>query len=165
MRAQETISQGLVFSQKSQQQVLGLYIRRAELAGFIPRKKDYTPRFFCITLEHKPLPPDSSEREKANPTNAYRESLGPSLSGKPQQRFDAGRPPHHYDGLPYVLPLFPITKGTSNFPKFLFDNEAQQIHSLRISFLSSLSTRDLSRRASPGQLPLFSHSRAVVRDG
>ena len=126
MRAQETISQGLVFSQKSQQQVLGLYIRRAELAGFIPRKKDYTPRFFCITLEHKPLPPDSSEREKANPTNAYRESLGPSLSGKPQQRFDPGRPPHHYDGLPYVLPLFPITKGTSNFPKFLFDNEAPQ---------------------------------------
>jgi len=39
MRAQEAIRKGFVFSQKPEQQVLGLYIRRAELAGFIPRKK------------------------------------------------------------------------------------------------------------------------------
>ena len=57
MRAQEAISQGFVFAQKSEQQMLGLNIRRAELAGFIPRKKDDAPCFFRITLEHKPLPP------------------------------------------------------------------------------------------------------------
>src|SRR6266496_6342134 len=52
MGTQETVGQGFVFAEQSQQQVLGLNIRRAELAGFIPRKKDDAPCFFRITLEH-----------------------------------------------------------------------------------------------------------------
>src|SRR5215469_15975602 len=52
MRAQEPIGQGLVFAQKSKQKVLGLNIRRPELAGFIAREKDDAPCFLRITFEH-----------------------------------------------------------------------------------------------------------------
>src|SRR5713101_866062 len=57
MRTQESVGQGFVFAQKSQQQVLSLNIRRPELAGFIARKKDHAPCFFRITFKHKALPP------------------------------------------------------------------------------------------------------------
>ncbi len=57
VRAQESVRQGFVFAQKSQQQVLGLDIGRAELTGFVARKKDDAPRFFRITFKHKALPP------------------------------------------------------------------------------------------------------------
>src|SRR5215470_17889363 len=36
--------------------MLGLNIRRAELAGFIPRKKDYAPGFLRVAFEHMGLP-------------------------------------------------------------------------------------------------------------
>src|SRR5882762_4267747 len=52
MRAQEAVGQGFVFAQQSQQQMLGLYVRRAELAGFIAREKYYAPGFLRITFEH-----------------------------------------------------------------------------------------------------------------
>jgi len=39
MRTQKTIGQGLVFAQESEKQMLGLNIRRSELAGFIAGKK------------------------------------------------------------------------------------------------------------------------------
>src|SRR5579862_5195706 len=52
MRAQKSIGQGLVFAQKSQQQVLGLNIWRPKLAGFIAREKDNAPCFLRITFEH-----------------------------------------------------------------------------------------------------------------
>src|ERR1700694_4640455 len=58
MRAQKTIGQGLVFTQESEQQVFGLNIRRPELAGFVPRKKDYAPGFLRVAFEHIPIPPE-----------------------------------------------------------------------------------------------------------
>src|SRR4029077_287533 len=57
MRAQKTISQGFVFAQKAQQQVLRLDIRRPELACLIAREKDDAPCFFGIAFKHKALPP------------------------------------------------------------------------------------------------------------
>src|SRR2546425_4492207 len=56
MRAQETIGQGFVFAQKPQQQVLGLNVGRAELAGLITRKEDDAPGFLRITFKHIALP-------------------------------------------------------------------------------------------------------------
>src|ERR1700674_1352072 len=58
MRAQKTIGQGLVFAEQSEQQVFGLNIRRPELAGFVPRKKDYAPGFLRVAFEHIPIPPE-----------------------------------------------------------------------------------------------------------
>ena len=52
MRAQEAVGQGLVFAQQSQQQMLGLYVRRAELAGLVAREEDDAPGFLRITFEH-----------------------------------------------------------------------------------------------------------------
>src|ERR1700680_4674810 len=57
MRAQKTIGQGLVFAEQSEQQVFGLNIGRPELAGFVPRKKDYAPGFLRVAFEHIPIPP------------------------------------------------------------------------------------------------------------
>src|ERR1700735_1558224 len=37
--------------------MLGLNIRRAELAGLVPRKEDHAPRLLRIPLEHDLLPP------------------------------------------------------------------------------------------------------------
>ena len=69
MRAQETIGQGLVFAQQSEQQVFGLNIRRAELAGLVPRKENYAPGFFRVAFEHIPIPPTScgTPRPPPNP--------------------------------------------------------------------------------------------------
>src|SRR2546426_1259996 len=57
MRAQETIGQGFVFAQESQQQVFRLNIRRPELAGLIARKEDDAPGFLRIAFKHIALPP------------------------------------------------------------------------------------------------------------
>src|SRR5882724_5580978 len=54
MRPQEAVREGFIFAQQAQQKMLRLYIRRPELACLIARKEYYAPRFFCITLEHKP---------------------------------------------------------------------------------------------------------------
>src|ERR1051326_1492449 len=56
MIAQKAVGQRLVFTQQAQQQVLRLYVRRAELAGLISREEDYAPCFLCIPLEHMPSP-------------------------------------------------------------------------------------------------------------
>ena len=45
MRTQEAVGQRLVFAQQSEQQVLGLDVRRTELAGLIAREKDDAPAF------------------------------------------------------------------------------------------------------------------------
>src|SRR5579864_739480 len=55
MRAQKAVGQRLVFAQQAQQQVLRLYIRRAELAGLVSCEEDYAPGFLCVPLEHIPL--------------------------------------------------------------------------------------------------------------
>ena len=52
MGTQETISQGLVFTQESEQEMLGLYIRRPELAGFVACEKDDAPGFLRIAFKH-----------------------------------------------------------------------------------------------------------------
>jgi hypothetical protein len=66
MRAQKTIGQGFIFAQQSEQQVFGLNIRRAELAGFIPREKDDAPGFLCIAFKHKPIPPEFARKAEAS---------------------------------------------------------------------------------------------------
>src|SRR5580698_10576292 len=58
VRAQKTVGQGLIFAQQSEQQVFSLYIRRTELAGLIPRKKDDAPGFLRVAFKHKPNPPE-----------------------------------------------------------------------------------------------------------
>src|SRR5438876_953066 len=88
MRAQESISQGFVFSQQSQQQVLGLYVRRAELAGFIPRKKYDAPCFFCITLEHKPFPQISQRERRQTQLTQNAKAWARHSPENPNQRFD-----------------------------------------------------------------------------
>ena len=46
-----------VFAQKSQQQVLRLYVRRTELTGLVARKEDDAPCFLRVAFEHiSPLP-------------------------------------------------------------------------------------------------------------
>src|SRR5205807_2463664 len=52
VRAQESVGQRFVFAQQSQQQVLGLDVRRTELAGFIARKKDYAPCLLRVALKN-----------------------------------------------------------------------------------------------------------------
>src|SRR5579864_7880394 len=61
--AQETIGQGLVFTQKSEKQMLGLNIRRPELAGFVACEKDDAPGFLRIAFKHNALSPDLPGRE------------------------------------------------------------------------------------------------------
>jgi len=62
VRAQEPVGQGLVFTEKSQQEMFGLNIGRSELAGFVPREEDDAPGFFGITFKHIALPWDSRLR-------------------------------------------------------------------------------------------------------
>ena len=52
VRAQEAVGQRLIFAQEAKQQVLGLDIRRAELAGLIPREEDHAPCLLRIAFEH-----------------------------------------------------------------------------------------------------------------
>src|SRR6516162_3635116 len=66
MRAQKAVGQGFVPAQQTQQQVLGLDVRRAELAGLIPRKKDHAPRFFRVPLEHVALTWDAPQLTSAD---------------------------------------------------------------------------------------------------
>ena len=56
MRAQETVGEGLVFAQKSEQQVLGFDIGRTELAGLIAREEDNPPCLLRVAFEHDVLP-------------------------------------------------------------------------------------------------------------
>src|SRR6266852_5486237 len=50
--AQETVGQGFVLAHQAEQQMLGLDVRAAILAGFVPCKKDDASRFLGITFEH-----------------------------------------------------------------------------------------------------------------
>src|ERR1700677_523658 len=58
VRTQEAIGQGFIFAQEPQQQVLGLDVRRPELACFVARKKDYAPGFLRVAFKHNALPPE-----------------------------------------------------------------------------------------------------------
>ena len=57
VRAKKAVGECLVFAEEPEQEMLGLDVRGAELAGLIPGEEDDAPRFFCIAFEH-----DSSER-------------------------------------------------------------------------------------------------------
>ena len=46
----------LVFAQQAEQQVLGLDIRRAKLAGLVSRKEDDAPCLLRVAFEHWDLP-------------------------------------------------------------------------------------------------------------
>src|SRR3984885_1088833 len=63
-RPPESIGQGVVFAQEPKQQVLGLYIRRPELACFVARKKDDAPGFLRVTFKHNALPPNFWPRRR-----------------------------------------------------------------------------------------------------
>ena len=53
VRTQEAVGQRLVFPQQAQQQVFGLDVRAAELAGLVAREEDHPPRLFRVTLKHR----------------------------------------------------------------------------------------------------------------
>src|ERR1700733_10858612 len=72
--AQEPVGQGLIFAQQSEEQVFGLYIRRAELAGLVPREKDNAPGFLRVAFKHILIPPQGS-RAKARPSPNPRPNL------------------------------------------------------------------------------------------
>src|ERR1700733_11343483 len=79
VRTQKSISQGFIFAQEPQQQVLGLYIRRPELACFVARKEDHAPGFLRVTFKHNALPPEPSGREELGPARP----AGPLLPPQP----------------------------------------------------------------------------------
>jgi hypothetical protein len=58
VRAQKAVGQGFVLAQQAEQQVLGLDIGRAELAGLVSREEDHAPCLLRIAFEHDVLPPD-----------------------------------------------------------------------------------------------------------
>jgi hypothetical protein len=53
MRTQEPEGESFVFAQKSQQQVLRLYVRRTELTGLVARKEDDAPCFLRVPFKHE----------------------------------------------------------------------------------------------------------------
>jgi hypothetical protein len=63
MGPQETIGQGFIFTQESEKQVLSLYIRRPELAGFVACEKDDAPGFLRVAFKHNAPSPDLPGRE------------------------------------------------------------------------------------------------------
>src|ERR1035437_9550491 len=62
MRTQEPVDDSCVFAQKSQQQVLRLYVRRTGLTGLVARKEDDASCFLRVVFEHISPPPSSPGR-------------------------------------------------------------------------------------------------------
>ena len=62
VRAQEPVGESLILAHQPEQQMLGLDVRAAILAGLVPRKKDHSPRFLCVAFKHgsPTLPRDSA---------------------------------------------------------------------------------------------------------
>src|ERR1035438_6255123 len=92
VRAQEAVGQRLVLAQQAQQQVLGLDVRRAELAGLVPRKEDHAPRLFRIAFEHSGPPDTDYRREQPSaslagfsPTRAPRLNFAAEAQFGPEQ--------------------------------------------------------------------------------
>ena len=52
VRAEKAVGQRLVLTQQAEQQVLGLNIGRAKLAGLVSCKEDDATCLFCIAFEH-----------------------------------------------------------------------------------------------------------------
>src|SRR5665213_1918964 len=49
---QEPVGKRFILTEQAEQQVLSLYIRTAELAGFVPCKEDDAARFLGISFKH-----------------------------------------------------------------------------------------------------------------
>src|ERR1700728_321887 len=96
MGTQKAVGQCLIFTQQPQEQVLGLDVRRAELAGLISCKVYDAPFCVCVSLEHNPfsqIPPETQDRvDPASP--------------EPQKTLRSSRPFPHEDG-----PLFTTFHG------------------------------------------------------
>ena len=67
--AQKAVGQGLIFAQQPEQQMFGLNIRRAKLAGLVPRKEDDAPGFLRVAFKHKPISPRVSRGTPRLPPN------------------------------------------------------------------------------------------------
>ena len=52
VRAQKAVRQRLVLAHQAEQQMLGLDVRAAVLAGLVPREKDHAPGFLRIAFKH-----------------------------------------------------------------------------------------------------------------
>jgi hypothetical protein len=52
VRSQKAHGQSLIFAQQAEEQMFGLDIKAAELAGFIAGEKDGSPGLFGVALEH-----------------------------------------------------------------------------------------------------------------
>jgi len=53
MGVQEAVGECLVFAQQAEEEVVGLNVGRAELAGFVTGEEDHAARFFGIAFEHR----------------------------------------------------------------------------------------------------------------
>ena len=53
VRPQEPVRQRLVLAQQAEQQMLGLDVGTAELAGLVPGEEDHPSRFLRVTLKHR----------------------------------------------------------------------------------------------------------------
>src|ERR1022692_2467395 len=93
MRTQEPEGESFVFAQKSQQQVLRLYVRRTELTGLVARKEDDAPRFLRVPFKHEP-----------SPRQVLRSAVGLVTSPIPGELF---------------RPIHPLCNQDTNEPKFL----------------------------------------------
>ena len=54
MGPQEAVGQRLILAKQTQEQMLGFDIRASELAGLIPREKDYSASFLRVPFKHRP---------------------------------------------------------------------------------------------------------------
>ena len=52
LRAQKPVGQRFIFAQQAEQQMLGLDVRAAELAGLVAREKNHPAGLLCITFKH-----------------------------------------------------------------------------------------------------------------
>src|SRR6266700_7089648 len=75
---QETVGQGFVLAHQAEQQMLGLDVRAAILAGFVPGEKYDASRFLCITFEHVSSLLPRGSRSRRPPSRELAESHVPA---------------------------------------------------------------------------------------
>jgi len=107
---------GLCLRAEVQQQMLGLYIRRPELAGFIAREKDDAPCFLRVTFEHIAPSPE-----------LLRES---ELTPSPRQN---SWPYHHYA----------INRPRNQIPESIFCDRSYEWHSSAMALGSDFLSKNL----------------------
>src|SRR6266849_10478870 len=84
---QETVCQDFVLAHQAEQQMLGLDVRAAILAGFVPCKKYDASRFLCITFEHvSSLLPLGSRSRRPQPREFAERHAPAPVSGRTAQR-------------------------------------------------------------------------------